>query len=368
MKRNTLLVLLLIETTVIILGLIQSCTGNSKDEKEESSDYISYIYENNLEERSIENELFRELSPDGNYTLSITEVIPPDFPFGKDHLKITLFETISENERQRVCYSASFTADVANDGARAGYEVEWLEDGVQIALSGSEQPTAYYVLPFKTLDEATDKAEDDQEPKTKSSLDDTAVSEGGKTYSIEEYGTVEEKRQEYFADGTENMSFYYKMENFFFSDTLSNAEQVNHTLQQIYDGYEESYIEGAKVHKSEVDEALETPYTYWRILSLKYVGEDYVSILYNDVYYMGGAHPYSRFDGITIDCKTGQQVSASQLLEKSDKEILTEISNAMGIASIDAWDDVDFYLTDSTIVFFYRMPGFWEDVILQREK
>ncbi|MCH5276077.1 MAG: hypothetical protein J1E65_09560 [Lachnospiraceae bacterium] len=44
-------------------------------------------------------------------------------------------------------------ADVATDGGHAGYVVEWLEDGVQIALSGSEQPTAYYILPFKTLEE-----------------------------------------------------------------------------------------------------------------------------------------------------------------------------------------------------------------------
>lgn len=158
MKRNTLLALLVVETTIIILGLIQSFSGNSK-EKEESSGNTSYIYdnfyENILEAGSTKNELLRELSPDGNYTLLIMEVRPPDFPFGDAHLEITLFEVIPEDERPRVYYRASFKADVANDGARAGYEVEWLEDGVQIALSGKGQPTSYYVLPFKTLDEAT---------------------------------------------------------------------------------------------------------------------------------------------------------------------------------------------------------------------
>ncbi len=44
---------------------------------------------------------------------------------------------------------------------------------------------------------------------------------------------------------------------------------------------------------------------------------------------MGGAHPYSRFDGITIDCKTGEEVFASHFLEKGDEEILEEISNTM---------------------------------------
>ena len=41
----------------------------------------------------------------------------------------------------------------ANDGARGEYEIEWLDDGVQIILSGEEQPTAYYILPYKTLEE-----------------------------------------------------------------------------------------------------------------------------------------------------------------------------------------------------------------------
>lgn len=103
---------------------------------------------------SEEKELLREFAPDGIYALTIRELGAPDFPFGDDHLKITLFEVIPEGERPRVQYSASFKADVASDGGRAGYEVEWLEDGVQIALSGSEQPTAYYILPFKTLEDS----------------------------------------------------------------------------------------------------------------------------------------------------------------------------------------------------------------------
>lgn len=248
--------------------------------------------------------------------------------------------------------------------------IEFLEDRIEIEVEDFELAdsnlTGFAISGIYTLYRAADVDADTVKSETESGLDDTAVSDVGKTYRLEEYGTVEEKQQEYLADGTGNMSYYYKMEKFFFSDTLSNAVQVNHTLQQIYDEYEEDYIEEAKMHEYEVDEVVNTPYSYWHILSLEYIGEDYVSILYNDVYYMGGAHPYSRFDGITIDCKTGEQISASQLLEKSDEEILTEISNAMGFDFIGTWDDVDFYLTDSTIVFFYRMPGFWEDVILQR--
>ena len=90
-------------------------------------------------------ELLRETSPKGDYVLVINEKGEPDWPFGADHLEVTLFENTGSG-----CYRVSFDADVYNDGGRAGYKVEWLDDGVQIALSGEEQPTAYYILPFKT--------------------------------------------------------------------------------------------------------------------------------------------------------------------------------------------------------------------------
>ena len=90
-------------------------------------------------------ELSREVSPDGEYLLIIEELGMPDWPFGNDHLRISLYGT-EENS-----YSASFMADVANNGTQAGYDVRWEPDGVQIVLSGIEQPTAYYIMPFKTL-------------------------------------------------------------------------------------------------------------------------------------------------------------------------------------------------------------------------
>ena len=90
-------------------------------------------------------ELFREYSPNGEYVLYITEIGTPAWPFGADRVRITLYESESPDQ------SVSFMADVRNDGARAGYEVTWLDDGVQIALSGEEQLTSYYVLPFQTL-------------------------------------------------------------------------------------------------------------------------------------------------------------------------------------------------------------------------
>lgn len=123
MKQRILKILLLIETLIIVSAVLWGC--------------LTFV-------NSKKTELLRETSPDGNYLLIIQELGTPDWPFGADHLKISLYE---QNAEPR--YRVSFQADVSNDGCTANYEIEWLEDSVQIALIGSEQPTAYYVLPLK---------------------------------------------------------------------------------------------------------------------------------------------------------------------------------------------------------------------------
>ena len=126
MKSRILKILLIAETIIIATAAVYACVVFSGSKK---------------------TELFRETSPDGGYLLVIEELGSPDWPFGNDHLRVTLYGT-EENS-----YRASFKADVANNGVQAGYEVSWAQNGVQIVLSGSEQPTAYYMMPFKTPDE-----------------------------------------------------------------------------------------------------------------------------------------------------------------------------------------------------------------------
>ncbi len=93
-------------------------------------------------------ELLRETSPNGDYVIVINEKGEPDWPFGADHIEVRLFENTGGDG-----YRISFEADVHSDGGHAGYKVEWLDDSVQIVLSGKEQPTAYYILPFKTMND-----------------------------------------------------------------------------------------------------------------------------------------------------------------------------------------------------------------------
>lgn len=188
-----------------------------------------------------------------------------------------------------------------------------------------------------------------------------------KVYDLDIYGTIEEVRQEFLEEESGEVSYYYEMEKFYLNDTLPNSAAINDTLRQIYDKYEATYVDTAEVYGDVLYENANIPYQFLHLINIYYVGEDYISILYNDVSYMGGAHPYSMFDGITIDCKTGDQIFASQFLDKSEDTILADISEKMALDVVGTWDDIDFYITDDTIVFFYRIPNFWDDVILPRK-
>ncbi len=200
-----------------------------------------------------------------------------------------------------------------------------------------------------------------------SEMEQTDAGESKKVYDLNAYGSIEEKQQKFFSSETGEMNYYYTLEEYFFSEALSNASVLNQALQQIYAEYEAAYLETAQSAKSGPDDFLNTPFSLLKLLSLSYVGEDYVSLRFNDVSYYGGANPDSCCDGITLNCETGELVNASQITGISDTELLQEISSAMGLKSTAGWDDLDFYLTDTEIVFFYRVPNFWEEIRLPRQ-
>ncbi len=124
MKNKLLKLILIAETMILVLG-------------------IGVVSINVLLNKKIE--ICKEVSPSGDYILVIHRLGEPDWPFGEDHLQVSLFEKDDPSS-----YRVSFLSDVSNDGMEADYEITWLDDSVQIALMGSEQPTAYYVLPFES--------------------------------------------------------------------------------------------------------------------------------------------------------------------------------------------------------------------------
>ncbi len=192
-----------------------------------------------------------------------------------------------------------------------------------------------------------------------------------KVYPIADYGAFEECGQEYCTDA--GMPYYsYTVDCFYFEERVPAV--VNETLQQIWKEKEAEYQKTARLYSGEEasgDGGVSlVPYDYYHILGIRYVGEDYVSLLYNDISYMGGAHPYSWFDGITIDVRSGEQVSAGEILGRPDQEILKQVSEEMGADTQLTWEDLDFYLTDSSVVFLqhYYPAGYSGDVAWPREK
>ena len=86
---------------------------------------------------------FQEASPDGNYTLCIEKLGKPTYILHPlDRIRIRFYENEAKEER----YSIMFYVNVHTNGNKADCNVEWLDDGAQIVLSGTE--SQYYVLPF----------------------------------------------------------------------------------------------------------------------------------------------------------------------------------------------------------------------------
>ena len=75
-----------------------------------------------------------ETSPDGRYSILFQEKGEPDWPFGKSHARITVYDGKQVIKK--------FDEDVADDGGRfqkSNYFVDWLSTGVVITFHGSEQ-------------------------------------------------------------------------------------------------------------------------------------------------------------------------------------------------------------------------------------
>lgn len=183
-------------------------------------------------------------------------------------------------------------------------------------------------------------------------------------YVASEYGEIQEYGSEFYYDEN-TKGFYYNLECFYLnSDFLFT---MNETLEKIYDSYLKQYQETEDWYMEQGNQDLpNVPYSKLEFLGIQYIDNDYVSLLFNDITHMGSATAYSSYDAITLDRHTGNEITASEVLEKDDSELLETVNELMGLDEKTDWSDLDFYLEDNKIVFFYRIPGIWEDVILER--
>lgn len=176
------------------------------------------------------------------------------------------------------------------------------------------------------------------------------------------YGKIKQEHEE-FQDQNGSNYFYYDIECFYFDPAYPVI--LNETLQTFYDSKKEAYRHDSETYMDEeYRDAPNVPFNNLIFQGITYAGDDYVSLLFNDVDYEGGAHPYSVLDGITIDCSTGEIVTVDRFIDDTDEEIGEQIGAVSGaVYNPEEWD---YYITDRTVVFFYHDPRFWTSVATKR--
>ena len=256
------------------------------------------------------------------------------------------------------------------------------EQELSKSVEAEEQATALEISEKEVVDntEKTEQSEENidvsnNELNWEEEMYDPVVSDIEKTdyevkdtiaYPAEEYGEIHTSGSEFYYK-EDVMGYYYNMEEFYLNSDFLYT--MNDTLKSFYDTYLQQYQETEDWYIEQGEQELpegRVPYSELIFLGVQYVDLDYVSLLFNDVSYEGGAHPYSMFDAITLDRHSGKEVTAAEFLGESDEVILEKVSNLMGLSEVAGWEDIDFYLQGEKVVFFYRMPGYWDEVVMER--
>lgn len=182
----------------------------------------------------------------------------------------------------------------------------------------------------------------------------------------ESYGTIQLAEQ-YYEDENGKIEYHYEVYQYIFSD--SKYQNVNETLQSIYAEreleYQERYeLEGSLNYLEPVPEGQKDyEERIWYLANLTYVGEDYVSLLFNDVTnWPGAAHPMSYFSPVTIDVRTGEVVETEEILGYTRDELSKKLYGDNRLNSM----DYGFYLYGEEIHFIYRFSYFVDEIVISR--
>ena len=193
-------------------------------------------------------------------------------------------------------------------------------------------------------------------------------------YNLDEYAELD-ILEEKFENSDGDVVMTMAVSHLTFTDP--KYEKVNAALESI----EEAYMEETRSYckeqapEMELDMSIENENCrveeyQWYFVRLCYVGEDYVSILYNDtVYWPGTAHPQSYFAPITIDVKTGAVVTDEEVLGCSWEDISSKIKDSVQESYSDKGafeQDYGFYLTKNNLVYKYRFSYHVDEIVLER--
>ncbi len=234
---------------------------------------------------------------------------------------------------------------------------------------------------FQEKDEGEDKEESPADPEIEKPEELDAEEEPEieePFYNAEDFGYLENSEQHFYnEEGDEG--YYYLSDNYFFSD--KQYDLVNQTLKQIYDEKEKEYdavckqgIADFQRDRSIENEGQAVNFYNWHFIGLTYAGDDYISLLYNNVAYdAGAAHPLSDHTGITLDVETGKAVTPEEVLDKTWEEIFAEFKGNLDDEIAAYYEDEEvfnsehtFFLTDRTLTYQYRTNVFVEPIRVMR--
>lgn len=206
------------------------------------------------------------------------------------------------------------------------------------------------------------------------SNDETDVTEKAvtKQYPDEKlYGIIQLVDKFYEDENGEN-NYYYEVYQYIFSD--SKYQKVNETLRGLYEKkeleYQKYYEQNGPFTYTESDLSgyMECEHRTWYLVNLTYVGEDYVSLLYNDLIdFPNAAHPMTYFSPVTIDVRTGKIVEVEDVLGCTWSELSQKLYGESCDSQLNE-DEYGFYLLGDEIHFIYRTSYFVDEIVLSREE
>lgn len=92
-------------------------------------------------------EIYQEKSPDGTHTLIISRIARPRNHHDEDWLNIQMFSTV-DLKYPYAAHCSDLTEKFYNNGELASYDVEWLDIGAKVTISGDYHHDQVYILPF----------------------------------------------------------------------------------------------------------------------------------------------------------------------------------------------------------------------------
>ena len=184
------------------------------------------------------------------------------------------------------------------------------------------------------------------------------------------YGTIQLVDKNYEDENGEK-NYHYEVYQYIFSDP--KYLKVNETLQGVYENKE---LEYQKYYEQNGPFAYEEPnlsgyieylQREWYLVNLTYVGEDYVSLLYNDLIdFPNAAHPMTYFSPLTIDVQTGKIVDVEDILGCTWSELSKKLYGELCDSRLNK-DEYGFYLEGNEVYFIYRTSRFVDEIVVPRE-